>query len=186
MAKRTGLTLNTLVPLIGIVLSQALFSCALHSSKRIIATSAAPAAIGPYSQAVQVGGTLYLSGQIAIDPGKFAMKPLVPIHRFSQCDAHFVSGPVGIILRAGERTVDAGAAHFEVISPFDQLLARFFHCIDRIGNAARERHALIDNQLPGRRIFSHHLQSAFFARACQLDAHEIEAERVCLWLDHFA
>jgi 2-iminobutanoate/2-iminopropanoate deaminase len=36
--------------------------------KRIIKTSAAPAAIGPYSQAVEVNGTLYVSGQIAIDP----------------------------------------------------------------------------------------------------------------------
>ena len=37
-------------------------------AKKIIATSKAPAAIGPYSQAVQVGDTLYLSGQIPIDP----------------------------------------------------------------------------------------------------------------------
>ncbi len=36
--------------------------------KRIIKTSDAPAAIGPYSQAVEVNGTLYVSGQIAIDP----------------------------------------------------------------------------------------------------------------------
>ena len=34
----------------------------------IISTKAAPAAIGPYSQAVQAGNTLYLSGQIALDP----------------------------------------------------------------------------------------------------------------------
>jgi reactive intermediate/imine deaminase len=37
-------------------------------SKSIVATSAAPAAIGPYSQAVRVGNTVYLSGQIALDP----------------------------------------------------------------------------------------------------------------------
>ena len=36
--------------------------------KRIIQTSKAPAAIGPYSQAVEVGGTLYVSGQIPLDP----------------------------------------------------------------------------------------------------------------------
>lgn len=36
--------------------------------KNIIATSAAPAAIGPYSQAVQVGDLLITSGQIPIDP----------------------------------------------------------------------------------------------------------------------
>jgi len=36
--------------------------------KRIIQTSNAPAAIGPYSQAVEIAGTLYISGQIPLDP----------------------------------------------------------------------------------------------------------------------
>lgn len=36
--------------------------------KRIIQTNNAPAAIGPYSQAVEVGETLYVSGQIPLDP----------------------------------------------------------------------------------------------------------------------
>jgi 2-iminobutanoate/2-iminopropanoate deaminase len=36
--------------------------------KKIINTKDAPAAIGPYSQAVQVNGTLYISGQIPINP----------------------------------------------------------------------------------------------------------------------
>lgn len=36
--------------------------------KRIINTPDAPAPIGPYSQAVMTGGTLYISGQIAINP----------------------------------------------------------------------------------------------------------------------
>jgi len=36
--------------------------------KRIIKTDDAPAAIGPYSQAVEVNNTLYISGQIPIDP----------------------------------------------------------------------------------------------------------------------
>ncbi|QEC41117.1 RidA family protein [Pseudobacter ginsenosidimutans] len=36
--------------------------------KRIINTPDAPAPIGPYSQAVLVNGTVYISGQIAIDP----------------------------------------------------------------------------------------------------------------------
>lgn len=36
--------------------------------KKIINTSKAPAAIGPYSQAVEIKGTLYVSGQIPIDP----------------------------------------------------------------------------------------------------------------------
>ena len=36
--------------------------------KKIVATNAAPAAIGPYSQAVIVGDLLITSGQIPIDP----------------------------------------------------------------------------------------------------------------------
>lgn len=37
-------------------------------SRQIVHTDKAPAAIGPYSQAVRVGGTVYLSGQIPLDP----------------------------------------------------------------------------------------------------------------------
>jgi len=36
--------------------------------KRIIKTSNAPAAIGPYNQAIEVNGTLYISGQIPLVP----------------------------------------------------------------------------------------------------------------------
>ena len=38
------------------------------SSRQIIATAQAPAAIGPYSQAVRAGDTVYFSGQIPLDP----------------------------------------------------------------------------------------------------------------------
>jgi len=37
-------------------------------SLQIIQTANAPQAIGPYSQAVRTGGTVYVSGQLAIDP----------------------------------------------------------------------------------------------------------------------
>lgn len=36
--------------------------------KKIIATNNAPAAIGPYSQAVELNGTLFISGQIPVNP----------------------------------------------------------------------------------------------------------------------
>jgi 2-iminobutanoate/2-iminopropanoate deaminase len=41
--------------------------------KRIINTNKAPVAVGPYSQAVEVNNTLYISGQIPLNPqtGKF-------------------------------------------------------------------------------------------------------------------
>lgn len=42
-------------------------------SKQIIHTDGAPAAIGTYSQAVKVGDTVYLSGQIGLDPVSMQM-----------------------------------------------------------------------------------------------------------------
>ena len=42
-------------------------------SRKIIQTDAAPQAIGTYSQAVQVGDTLYLSGQIGLDPARMEL-----------------------------------------------------------------------------------------------------------------
>src|SRR5947199_5951495 len=36
--------------------------------KKIISTNEAPAAVGPYSQAVRVGSTVYCAGQIPLDP----------------------------------------------------------------------------------------------------------------------
>ena len=41
--------------------------------KKVISTDRAPAAIGPYSQAVVAGGFLYASGQIPLDPATGAM-----------------------------------------------------------------------------------------------------------------
>jgi len=47
--------------------------------KDVIETKSAPAAIGPYSQAVRAGGLLFVSGQLPIDPptGKFAGEGVV-------------------------------------------------------------------------------------------------------------
>lgn len=44
-----------------------------ESEKQAVVTKAAPAAIGPYSQAVRVGDLLFTSGQIALDPATGAM-----------------------------------------------------------------------------------------------------------------
>jgi 2-iminobutanoate/2-iminopropanoate deaminase len=37
-------------------------------SRNVVATTAAPAAIGPYSQAIEIDGFLFCSGQLGIDP----------------------------------------------------------------------------------------------------------------------
>jgi len=47
---------------------------ATAQERRVIATPGAPAAIGPYSQAIEARGVVYLAGQIAIDPASNQMR----------------------------------------------------------------------------------------------------------------
>ncbi|RXG71899.1 Ribonuclease [Armadillidium vulgare] len=43
--------------------------------RKVISTSKAPAAIGPYSQAVQAGNLLFISGQLGFDPKTMTIVP---------------------------------------------------------------------------------------------------------------
>jgi reactive intermediate/imine deaminase len=54
-----------------------------QKTRQIIQTEGAPAAIGTYSQAVKVGTTVYLSGQIGLDPATMQMVDSIEaqIHR---------------------------------------------------------------------------------------------------------
>ena len=65
-------------------------------SKEIIFSSDAPAPIGPYSQAVKTGTTLYLSGQIALDPvtGELINENITE-------ETHAVMKNMDAVLRAG-------------------------------------------------------------------------------------
>jgi 2-iminobutanoate/2-iminopropanoate deaminase len=47
----------------------------LPADRQAVATAAAPAAIGPYSQAIAGSGFVFLSGQIAIEPATGALVP---------------------------------------------------------------------------------------------------------------
>jgi reactive intermediate/imine deaminase len=64
--------------------------------KKIIHTDAAPKAIGTYSQAVRCGATVYLSGQIGLDPATMEMVAGVgpQIHRVFQ-NLQAVAGAAG-------------------------------------------------------------------------------------------
>jgi 2-iminobutanoate/2-iminopropanoate deaminase len=44
-------------------------------SKSVIATGAAPAAIGPYSQAIRVGNLIFTAGQVALEPATGLLVP---------------------------------------------------------------------------------------------------------------
>ena len=65
-------------------------------SKEIIFSSDAPAPLGPYSQAVKTGNTLYLSGQIALDPvtGELINENITE-------ETHAVMKNMDAVLRAG-------------------------------------------------------------------------------------
>src|SRR5262247_3304858 len=54
--------------LLASVLVSLMSAPALAQDRKVISTPNAPEAIGPYSQAIQVGKTVYVAGQIAIDP----------------------------------------------------------------------------------------------------------------------
>lgn len=70
-------------------------------SKRIISTSKAPSAIGPYSQAILAGDTLYCSGQIALNPetGELVMDSIA-------AETHQVMKNVMAVLDAAEMSLD--------------------------------------------------------------------------------
>jgi len=76
---------------------------------------------------------------------------------FGHRNLRLMPRPVGKILRAGQRAVDARRADFEVVGPFDQHIALLFKRVDLRRNGAAEFGALFDHQLPGRRVFRHDL-----------------------------
>jgi reactive intermediate/imine deaminase len=46
----------------------------MMSTKQLVSTTGAPAAIGTYSQAIRAGSAVYLSGQIGLDPASMQMQ----------------------------------------------------------------------------------------------------------------
>jgi 2-iminobutanoate/2-iminopropanoate deaminase len=69
--------------------------------RKIINTPNAPAPVGPYQQAVLVGDTLYMSGQIAIDPATNAI-----VKDDIETETHQVLKNIKAILEAADMTFD--------------------------------------------------------------------------------
>ena len=67
--------------------------------KKIIATTEAPAAVGPYSQAVAVGGLLFCAGQIPLDP---ATGEIIPGDVTAQTER--VCQNIAAVLKANDMT----------------------------------------------------------------------------------
>ena len=66
--------------------------------KQPIATAQAPAAIGPYSQAIEANGTVYVSGQLPIDPatGEFAEGGIKELTRQSLTNIRHILEEAGL------------------------------------------------------------------------------------------
>lgn len=96
-------------------------------SRQIISTPHAPAAIGTYSQAVKVGNTIYVSGQIPLDP---ATKELVTgdmeaqIRRvFENLKAIVVAGGASFDQVAKVNVFLTDLAHFALVN---KVMAEYF------------------------------------------------------------
>ncbi|NII09804.1 RidA family protein [Oleiagrimonas sp. C23AA] len=96
-------------------------------TRAIIATDHAPAAIGPYSQAVRAGNTVFLSGQIPLDPasgqlveGDIAVQARRVFDNLKAVCAA-AGGSLGQLVRIGIYVTDL--AHFGVVN---EVMAEYF------------------------------------------------------------
>ena len=117
-------------------------------SKQIIKTEHAPAAIGTYSQAVKVGNTVYLSGQIGLDPASMQLVEGIEnqIHRVFQnlqAVTTAADGALADVVKLTVFLIDLG--HFAKVN---EIMAQYFKepypARAAVGVAALPRGALIE------------------------------------------
>lgn len=95
-------------------------------NRKIISTAAAPAAIGTYSQAVKAGDTVYLSGQIGLDPVTMEMvegieAQIVRVFENLKAVAEAAGGSLNDAVRVTIYLTDL--AHFAKVN---EAMARYF------------------------------------------------------------
>lgn len=95
-------------------------------AKTIISTPQAPAAIGTYSQAVKVGDTVYLSGQIGLDPASMQMvdgidAQIVRVFDNLRAVAEAAGGSLADVVKLNVFLTDLG--HFAKVN---ETMARYF------------------------------------------------------------
>lgn len=117
-------------------------------TKQIIQTPDAPAAIGTYSQAVKVGNTVYLSGQIGLDPASMQMVDGIEaqIHRvFQNLDAvaKAAGGSLNDVVKLNIFLIDL--ANFAKVN---EIMAQYFQqpypARAAVGVASLPRNALVE------------------------------------------
>ena len=117
-------------------------------NKFVIQTPDAPAAIGTYSQAVRVDNTVYLSGQIGLDPNTMNMVEGIEaqIHRVFQnlrAVADAAGGSLNDVVKLNIYLTDL--AHFAKVN---EIMATYFHqpypARAAVGVASLPRNALVE------------------------------------------
>ena len=118
------------------------------SNKKTIETPDAPAAIGTYSQAVRVDDTVYLSGQIGLDPISMQMVDGIEAqtHRVFQnlrAVAYAAGGSMDDVVKLNIFLTDL--AHFAKVN---EIMATYFHqpypARAAVGVASLPRNALVE------------------------------------------
>lgn len=117
-------------------------------NRAIIQTTQAPAAIGPYSQAVKVGNTVYLSGQIGLDPATMQMvdgieAQIVRVFENLLAVANASGASLNDLVKLNIFLTDLG--HFALVN---EIMARYltqpYPARAAIGVAALPRAALVE------------------------------------------
>lgn len=117
-------------------------------NRAIISTEHAPAAIGTYSQAVKIGNTVYLSGQIALDPVSMVLKESIDdqiVQVFENLKAVCEAAGGGLADIAKLNIFLTDLSHFALVNT---TMARYFKepypARAAIGVAALPRGALVE------------------------------------------
>lgn len=119
-----------------------------ENTKQIIQTQGAPAAIGTYSQAVKVGNTVYLSGQIGLDPASMQMVEGIEaqVHRVFtnlKAVAEAAGGDLGDVVKLNIFLTDL--SHFTLVNT---IMAEYFSqpypARAAVGVASLPRNALVE------------------------------------------
>jgi len=94
---------------------------------KVISTQKAPAAIGPYSQAIQIGNLVYTSGQIPIDPttGKFAEGGIKEQTRQSLLNVKAILEEAGLMMKNVVKTT-VFIADMNDFADMNAIYAEFF------------------------------------------------------------
>ncbi|HVS26421.1 MAG TPA: RidA family protein [Burkholderiales bacterium] len=117
-------------------------------AKKNIQTDAAPKAIGTYSQAVRAGQTVYLSGQIGLDPASMQLMEgieaqIMRVFENLKAVAQAAGGGLDNVVKLTVFLTDLG--HFARVN---EIMAKYFHepypARAAVGVAALPRGALVE------------------------------------------